>query len=142
MDLLGPPGRCRREMRIGRKVKVFSRAANGCKGLSCPGRRATPSETLDCGLTIPDAADPNQAVVRQNPGRIEFVDFPCLQVRHFPTMMLTILRLFSVITTSLKLRSELALENPALRQQLAVLNRRHRRSKLRKLDSASWLLLA
>ena len=44
-----------------RRVKVFSRAANGCKGMPCPGRPATPSETLDWWLTIPDAADPNQA---------------------------------------------------------------------------------
>ncbi len=57
-------------------------------------------------------------------------------------MMLTILRLLSVIMTALTLRSELALENLALRQQLAVLNRRHRRPKLRKLDRAFWLLLA
>jgi len=35
-------------------------------------------------------------------------------------MMLTILRLLSLIPTTLRLRSELALENPALRQQLAL----------------------
>ncbi len=57
-------------------------------------------------------------------------------------MMLTILQLLSLIMTALKLRSELALENLALRQQLVVLNRRHRRPKLRKLDRAFWLLLA
>ena len=57
-------------------------------------------------------------------------------------MMLTILRLLSLITTALKLRSELALENLALRQQLAVLNRRHRRPNLRKVDRVFWLLLS
>jgi transposase InsO family protein len=40
------------------------------------------------------------------------------------------------------LRSELALENLALRQQLAVLNRQHRRAKLRKSDRFFWLLLS
>jgi hypothetical protein len=57
-------------------------------------------------------------------------------------MMLTILRLFSVITTALKLRSEIALENLALRPQLAILSRKHRRPKLRNLDRTLWLLLA
>jgi transposase InsO family protein len=57
-------------------------------------------------------------------------------------MMLAILRLLSLILTTLRLRSELALENLALRQQLAVLNRRHRRPKLRKLDRFFWLLLS
>ena len=57
-------------------------------------------------------------------------------------MMLTILRLLLLIPTALRLRSELALENLALRQQLAVLNRRHRRPKLRKLDRFFWLLLS
>jgi len=36
-------------------------------------------------------------------------------------MMLTILRLLLLIPTALRLRSELAIENLALRQQLAVL---------------------
>jgi len=57
-------------------------------------------------------------------------------------MMLTILRLLSLISTALMLRSELALENLALRQQLAVLNRRHRRPKLWKLDRVFWLQLS
>jgi hypothetical protein len=37
-------------------------------------------------------------------------------------MRLTILRLLSLIPIALRLRSELALENLALRQQLAVFN--------------------
>jgi hypothetical protein len=41
-------------------------------------------------------------------------------------MILMILRLLSLIRNTLRLRSELALENLALRQQLAVLNRRRR----------------
>jgi len=57
-------------------------------------------------------------------------------------MMLTILRLLSLISTALMLRSELALENLALRQQLAVLNRRQRRPKLWKLDRGFWLQLS
>jgi putative transposase len=57
-------------------------------------------------------------------------------------MMLTILRLLAVIPTVLRLRSELALENLAFRQQRAVLNRRHRRPRLRKSDRVFWLLLS
>ncbi len=53
-----------------------------------------------------------------------------------------ILRLLSLIRTTLRLRSELALENLALRQQLAVLNRRRRRPKLRKFDRVFWVLLS
>ncbi len=52
------------------------------------------------------------------------------------------LRLLSLIPTTLRLRSELALENLALRQQLAALNRRCRRPKLRKLDRFFWILLS
>jgi hypothetical protein len=57
-------------------------------------------------------------------------------------MTLMILRLLSLIPTTLHLRSELALENLALRQQIAVLNRRRRRPKLRKLDRFFWVLLS
>jgi putative transposase len=57
-------------------------------------------------------------------------------------MILKILRLLALIPTALRLRSELALENLALRQQLAVLNRRHRRPKLRKLDRLFWVFLS
>ena len=53
-----------------------------------------------------------------------------------------ILQLLSLIPTALRVRSELALENLALRQQLAVLNRRRRRPKLRKLDRFFWVLLS
>ena len=66
----------------------------------------------------------------------------CAGARHFPAMLLTILRLLSLIPTALRLRSELALENLALRQQLAVLNRRYPRPKLRKSDRLFWLLLS
>jgi putative transposase len=57
-------------------------------------------------------------------------------------MMSTILRLLSLVSTALMLRSELALENLALRQQLAVLNRQHRRPKLWRSDRIFWLLLS
>ena len=54
-------------------------------------------------------------VPHQNPGRVATVEFSCVVVRHFLAMMLTFLRLFSLIPTALKIRSELALENLALR---------------------------
>jgi hypothetical protein len=49
-------------------------------------------------------------------------------------MMLTILRLLSLIPTVLRPRSEPAPENLALRQQLAILNRRYRHPRLRRSD--------
>jgi hypothetical protein len=57
-------------------------------------------------------------------------------------MMLTILRLLLLIPTALRLRSELAIENLAIRQQLAVLHRWRRRPKLRKSDRFFWLHLS
>jgi len=81
-------------------------------------------------------------VLRQNPGRVDTVDFLCLGTRHFPGMILMILRLLSLIPTTLRHRSDLALENLALRQQLAVLNRRRRRPRLRKLDRFFRALLS
>jgi len=56
-------------------------------------------------------------------------------------MILTLLRLLSVVPNALRLRSDLALENLALRQQLAVLNRTHRRPRIRQSDRLFWMLL-
>ena len=57
-------------------------------------------------------------------------------------MILAIFRLLSLIPTALKLRSELALENLVLRQQLAVLKRQVRRPKLRQADRFFWSVLS
>jgi putative transposase len=81
-------------------------------------------------------------VPRQNPDLVESFDFPCLRITHYSAMMLTILRLLLLIPTALRLRSELAIENLALRQQLAVLKQRSRRPRLRKSDRFFWLLLS
>ena len=98
---------------------------------------------LPIAAVSPTAGPPEYIpVVRQNPVRIEAVDFPGLGVRHFLSIILMILRPLSLIPTTLRLRSDLALENLSLRQQLAVLNRRHRRPKLRRLDRLFWLVLS
>jgi hypothetical protein len=83
-----------------------------------------------------------EGVIRQNPGHVETVDFPQLNAGHFAVMILTILRLLSLIPSALRLRSDLTLENLALRQQLAILNRQLRRPKLRWSDRHFWLLLS
>ena len=70
------------------------------------------------------------------------VDFLCVGTRHLPGIILMILRLLSLIPTTLRHRSDLALENLVLRQQLAVFNRRRRRPKLRKLDRFFWVLVS
>ncbi len=82
----------------------------------------------------------SDAAIRQYPCHVETVDFPCLGTRHFSGMTLMILPLLSLIRTSLQQRSELALEYLALRQRLAVLNRRRRRPRLRKFGRLLWVL--
>ena len=57
-------------------------------------------------------------------------------------MIPTLLRLLSLLLTAGRLRSDLALENLALRQQLAVLRRQRRRPRIRKLDRAFWVILS
>jgi putative transposase len=99
------------------------------------------------GNELPSPGNPGNslirpAVPRQKPDLADTVDFACLRTRHYSAMMLTILRLLLLIPTALRLRSELAIENLALRQQLAVLKRRHRRPRLRKSDRFFWLLLS
>ena len=100
---------------------------------------SSPNPAAGCERLLPPLGP---AVPRQNPGRVETVDFACLWARRFPAMTLTILRLLSLIPTALRVRSELALESLALRRQLVVLNRRHRRPKLRKSDRFFRLLLS
>jgi len=57
-------------------------------------------------------------------------------------MILTLLRLLSLFLTAGRLRSDLALENLALRQQLVVLRRQRPRPRIRKLDRVFWVILS
>ena len=57
-------------------------------------------------------------------------------------MILTVLRALFLVATVTRVRSDLALENLALRQQLAVLGRRRRRPGIRKVDRAFWVTLS
>ena len=57
-------------------------------------------------------------------------------------MVPTLLRLLSLLLTAGRLRSDLALENLALCQQLAVLRRRRRRPCIRKIDRVFWTILS
>jgi len=50
--------------------------------------------------------------------------------------------LLAAARSSLKAQRELALENLALRQQLAILKRRSKRLKLTKTDRAFWVALS
>jgi hypothetical protein len=56
-------------------------------------------------------------------------------------MVMTLVRLLSLLLTAGRLRSDLALENLALRQQLAVLRRQRRRPWIRRWDRAFWAIL-
>ena len=57
-------------------------------------------------------------------------------------MIQIIARLLSLIPMAFKQRSDLALENLALRQQLVIFKRSHRRTKLRRSDRIFWFLLS
>jgi putative transposase len=57
-------------------------------------------------------------------------------------MRMLVFALLSAARSSLKSRRELALENLALRQQLAVLRRHAQRPKLRRADRAFLVVLA
>jgi hypothetical protein len=50
--------------------------------------------------------------------------------------------LFALVRSSLMSRAALALENAALRQQLAVLQRTRKRPRLRPTDRLFWVLLS
>jgi len=56
--------------------------------------------------------------------------------------MLIILCLLSLLLAAFQLRSNLALENLALRQQLAIMGRRHPRPRVRRSDRVFWLILS
>jgi hypothetical protein len=69
------------------------------------------------------------------------VDVSMLGVKlAYPDASLAV-RLLATVRSSLKSQRELALQNLALRQQLAVLKRKTQRPKLRKVDRAFWVAL-
>jgi hypothetical protein len=56
-------------------------------------------------------------------------------------MIVLLHALLGTARSSLKSQRELALENPALRQQLAILHRKSKRPKLTQADPAFWVAL-
>src|SRR2546427_1797869 len=58
------------------------------------------------------------------------------------TAMFLALALWSALRAALRTRADLALENLALRQQLALLRRRSKRPRFGRLDRAFWLWLS
>ena len=61
---------------------------------------------------------------------------------HYPTMVALFLCLIGALRSALRTRADLALENLALRQQLANLRRTSGRPRLRRIDRAFWLALS
>jgi putative transposase len=57
-------------------------------------------------------------------------------------MVTVVLSLLGALCSALRTRAELALENLALRQQLANLRRTSSRARLRNTDRAFWLVLS
>ena len=60
----------------------------------------------------------------------------------YPTMFALLLNLLATLRSAFRTRAELALENLALRQQLATLSRSAPWPRLRRLDRAFWIALS
>jgi len=82
------------------------------------------------------------AVILRSTVRVETLEFPMLPRQALPTMILINLRLLSLLLAAFQLRSNLAHENLALRQQRAIMKRRQPRPRPRRSDRVYWLLLS
>jgi putative transposase len=60
----------------------------------------------------------------------------------YPTMFALLLDLLAALRSAFRTRAELALENLALRQQLATLSRTAPRPRLHRLNRAFWVALS
>jgi hypothetical protein len=79
-------------------------------------------------------------VARQNSISLETIDF--FSIRSRPGGMINVpFLLLSTLLSAFQGRRELALENLALRQQLAILTRTRQRPQLRKTDRLFWVRL-
>jgi putative transposase len=78
----------------------------------------------------------------QNPVDRAIVDVFAFRVRLAARMLHLLYALLATIRSSLKSQRGLALENLALRQQLAILKRKTRRPKLNDTDRAFWVALS
>ncbi len=78
----------------------------------------------------------------QNPVDRTIVDVSALRVELPYPMLHLLYALVATARSSLKPQRELALENLALRQQLAIVQRKTKRPKLTKADRAFWVALS
>ena len=74
--------------------------------------------------------------------KARLLTFPRFGTSSPPLMIHLVYALLATARSSLRSRRELALENLALRQQLAVLKRSSKRPKLTKMDRAFWVALS
>jgi putative transposase len=77
----------------------------------------------------------------QNPVDRTIVDVPALGVKLADPMLPLLYALLATARLSLRPRRELALENLALRQQLAIVQRKTKRPKLTQVDRTFWVAL-
>jgi hypothetical protein len=104
------------------------------------GNRFTLGSTRSCAW-IAFVEAHHAAVPPQNLVERRIVDVSALGASS-PTPMIDLLyALLATARSSMKSQRELALENLALRQQLAVLKRRTKRPKLTNADRAMWVAL-
>ncbi len=78
----------------------------------------------------------------QNPVERAIVDVSALGIKPTYPMLLLLYALRATARLSLKAQRELALENLALRQQLAMVQRKTKRPKLSRADRTFWVALS
>jgi hypothetical protein len=94
---------------------------------------------VERAVKIPDADRP---VPPQNPVERAIVDVFKLRIELTYPMLRLLYALLATARSSLRLQRQLALENLALRQQLAILQPKTKRPRLTNADRAFWVALS
>src|SRR5262245_15809685 len=117
--------------------------SGGAKGISRQRRQHSDSraDRLRWISTNREALELQSAVLRQNLERIDTVAF-CSRTRHSLVMGESLSLLFGFFLATLRGQRNLALENLALRQQLAILKRTQQRPAIRTKDRLFWVWLS
>ena len=117
---------------------VWSRRIAGTDGSMVGGAQREPVHRLEAELHS-ERGGPSWLVVGQNVGRHAGRWSP---VKRACVAMSLLLALLGTLRAALKARTDLVLENLALRQQLALLRRRSKRPRVGLLDRVFWMWLS
>ena len=119
-----------------------------CYTVTCPSRKPHPAVPMPQPAQLSELSFPkisNSLPVRRS--RFELLDVSCTLVEPLMTgfresSMGLIRIVFVVVRSLLRNQAELAAENLALRQQLAVLQQHSKRPRLRRRDRILWVWLS